>query len=103
METTETTEEKQKPASVHIATSYCFNNMTQVELPEGKKPEDIESVYVKWCTVFILFKDGTEFQKEESDFDLSSDGGYKRPMSFEVLNDNAEGFPDFDQILFEES
>lgn len=59
-------------SKIHIETRYCFSMFTEITLPDGKTQSDIEAVDVKWSTIFIRFKDGTEFQKEETDFDVES-------------------------------
>ena len=39
---------------------------TDVELPEGKTPDDVEEVFVKWGEGELVFKDGTTQIFEEN-------------------------------------
>lgn len=87
---------------MHVLTNYSFSIRTEVDLPEGKTGDDIESIGVKWSTIFIHFKDGTVFERSEDDFDLDF-VDWKYPGEVEAFADNGDAecpLPDYDTPIY---
>lgn len=66
-----------------INTTFIAEAESAVELPPGKTWDDVQSWYIKWDTLNIVFKDGTEFSE-----DLNSDSldaiDWKRPQTVDI-------------------
>ena len=79
---------------VGIVTLYSTCVITNIELPPDKTEKDIEDVGVKWGTITVLFKDGSEITGEEPTPDVDSTD-WKRPDSVVVRKTTKDGGVDF--------
>jgi len=61
---------------------------TDVELPEGKTPDDIEGVWFKWGEGLIEFKDGTSIEGIEQE-EIGGDY-FKRPTTITLMDEEDE-------------
>ena len=68
------------------------------ELPEGRTWEDVEHWFVKWDSLFLSFRDGTD-----TEIELNSNTedviDWKRPSSVEIYGTDEEGQTDYDRYL----
>lgn len=83
--------------NIHVETSYNFSLITKVNLPEGKTEEDIDQIDVKYSTIIVLFKDGTQIEQDEIDLDDNID--WKRPDRIVSYYNDSEGFADFERRI----
>lgn len=90
-------------SKIHVITTYTMSVNTEVELPEGKTEADIESAWVKWGEIHILFKDETEVNVSEHDPSWD-DGDFKRPTTTEIRKDK-DGYASFedDGLILEDT
>lgn len=67
---------------IAVLTDYIGSSYTRVELPRNKTWEDVESHYIKWHTLHILFKGNTEYVEFPLNEEMELD--QKRPASFAI-------------------
>ncbi|MDZ7823096.1 MAG: hypothetical protein U5K75_03000 [Ahrensia sp.] len=73
-----------------VSLTYTAFADAEFGLPEGKTWHDVESYGVKWSTIYITFKDGTQHE-DTLYFDIAVDNlDTKRPtsISIEQIDDN---------------
>ncbi|MBO9428158.1 hypothetical protein [Sulfitobacter sp. R18_1] len=63
---------------------------TEVTLPEGKSWEDVDAWSVKWGTLRVTWKDGSEDEYELDEIDPVSIGEIKAPDEVSILQDMKE-------------
>jgi len=67
----------------------------EVDLPEGRTWDDVSAWYVKWDRLYVMFKDGVEYDEP-----LCSDSmeaiDWKHPESVTVYATNDDDEIDFD-------
>lgn len=82
-------------ATYAVVAEYYVNTVGKVEFPEGKTWDDVQSWYVKWDTLHVRFKDGSE-----GEFELKSEESgeidWKRPTSA-VIHNEVDGEIDWDE------
>lgn len=83
-------------ATYQISTTYTAGTSANVEFPEGKAWDDVESWYVKWDVLHIQWKGTTSYEE----FSLNSDAldciDWKCPSSTSVYPvDEATGDTDY--------
>jgi len=66
---------------ITLDVEYWAGAQTDIELPEGKTPADIEDYYVKWNNCVFYFKDGTEYEIELNNPEIDT----KRPIEFNIV------------------
>ena len=71
---------------LHLQADYSCQQFATIELPENRKPEDIQEIGTKWNTVWIMFKDETDIEIEV-EFDGSSDN-FKRADEAYLYDEN---------------
>jgi hypothetical protein len=76
-----------------IQNLHCSSN-SSVELEQSW--EEVRDWYIKWDTLHITYKDGSE-QELELDSDSTDQTDWKRPTSVEIY----EGEHSFDHLLAE--
>lgn len=78
-------------AKYNLSISYDASCGCEVELPEGKNWDDIESWYVKWHTLHYWLKDdpetGHELELSEPDLDIID---FKRPAGVTVMSEDMQ-------------
>lgn len=82
--------------TLRVEREYTIWASSDVELPEGRAWDDIDSCYVKWETFFYKFKDEAEWREQGlSEIDLSNID-LKRPKAYEigVYDENDDLFED---------
>ena len=72
---------------------YDLSAYVEVELPEGKTPEDIKHIWFKWCEGEIEFEDGTSIDGIEHGEDFEDD--FKRPKGITLINEEDEVIGEF--------
>jgi len=68
-----------------ISTTYTITSETTLDLPDPYTWDDVETFHVKWQTLYLFFKDGTEAEIELRDPQIE-DFDFKRPDSTEVYS-----------------
>lgn len=66
--------------------SYSAGASADFELPEGKTWEDVDYWHVKWDTLYLTLKDGTEVEIQLAISGAEID--YKRPTEVDVVEDD---------------
>lgn len=74
-----------EPVSVTINATYYSNISWDVQLPEGRIWDDVQEAHIKWDSIGITWKDGTEDSIQMAF--MQEDGDTKRPLSFTVNDD----------------
>lgn len=81
-------------ATYAVVAEYYVSTVGKVEFPEGKTWDDVQSWYVKWDTLHVRFKDGSE-----GEFELKSDESdgvdWKRPAGVTIYSE-VDGEVDWD-------
>lgn len=81
---------------IAVVSNYNLATEGQVELPEGKAWEDIESWFVKWDSFHFKLKGSGEWHELEMNSDSGMDSvDYKRPSEVQILGVDGDGFPDW--------
>ena len=79
---------------IDVNVSYSTQGTTTVEFPDGKTWDDVKNWFVKWDTLYITWKDDTEFSVELcTDWLEGVDAKY--PMGVSIIN--PETFEPFDE------
>jgi hypothetical protein len=65
-----------------VLTDYIGSSYTSIELPDNKTWDDVESHYIKWHTLRILFKGDTEYVEFPLNDEIELD--QKRPANFAI-------------------
>jgi len=78
---------------VIIMNDYDACGFAEVELPEGKTPDDIEGVWFKWGRGLIKFKDGTSIEGIEQE-EVSHEY-FKRPTTITLMDEEDEVIGEF--------
>tara|TARA_B100001964_G_C14011047_1_gene499356 strand:- start:27 stop:335 length:309 start_codon:yes stop_codon:yes gene_type:complete len=73
--------------TIRIVNNYSVWEDIDVELPEGKTPDDIKDVWFKWGNGSIEFKDGT-FMNEIEEGEPSHEY-FKRPITTRIFNEDS--------------
>lgn len=81
-----------KLKNIHVVCSYTIFADGDVELPDGKTTEDIETCFVKYGSFRCIFKDGTEFEKEIGSATFES-VDWKYPASTKIYAIGEDGIP----------
>jgi hypothetical protein len=63
---------------------------TEITLPEGKSWDDVDIWSVKWGTLHVTWKDGSEDEYELDEIDPVSIGEIKAPDEVSILKDMKE-------------
>ena len=76
--------------TINISLCYDIYCETQVDLPSGKTWEDADDWFVKWNTLYVFWKDGTDTEHELHDpdpafFDMKYPSGSRIEAEDEVL------------------
>ena len=83
--------------SITVETMYTAYCSSDVELPVGYTPDDIEEIWMKWGCGEIEFKDGTTFEFEENQY---YDPDTKRPDLIRAYLNDEDGNTNWDQEVF---
>ena len=87
---------------VVLTTRYAMAGDFEIELPEGKTWDDVKHWGVKWCVLYLTFKDGTELEKDVSEFDEDATD-FKYPDLAKIRPVDVEhGGPDWNAVPFDE-
>lgn len=88
----------EKRNTYEISATYRTEANSRVEFPEGKSWADVKGWFIKWDTIYVTWRDETQFESElNSD---SMDGtDWKRPISVSVYPQDEEGEPNYEVEL----
>lgn len=70
--------------TLRVEREYTIWASSDVELPEGRTWDDIESCYVKWETFFYKFKNEAEWRDQELEEIDWGNIDLKRPKEYEI-------------------
>ena len=79
---------------IKVCNDYCLTSFLDVELPEGKTPDDIKDVGFKWGRGSIEFKDGTLMGGLEEE-EICGEY-FKRPDTIRVTDEEFEHICEFE-------
>lgn len=85
-----------------IECTYLAGPTATVELPDGKTWDDVASWYVKWDTMNIVFKDGTELNEDLNSTSLEV-VDWKRPTSVSIYAIDPDGKTNYEKEIANES
>lgn len=80
-----------------ISATYYTSTVAYAELPENKTWDDVLEWYIKWDSIYILFKEEQEFCEYNLDMETSNITDWKRPLNCEIFNTDKNG-----EIIWEE-
>ena len=77
---------------IHVVCSHSIFIDGDVEFPEGKTLDDIDTCFVKYGSFRCTFKDGTEFEQDLGDASFES-VDWKYPSTTKVYAVGEDGWP----------
>lgn len=81
--------------TINVNTRYIVGKDTEIDLPEDKTKEDIESIDAYHCKIFITFKDGTQIEAENEAMYIEL-ANYLSDDA-DIITADEDGDPDFYQ------
>jgi hypothetical protein len=70
---------------IDIAVGYNVWGSTRVELPDDRQWQDVQSLYVKWSTAYITFKNGDQWEADLEDADEGVEN-FMHPCALRIFN-----------------
>lgn len=87
-------------ATYTLDTTYTAGTSANVEFPDGKTWDDVQSWYIKWDTLHIQWKDSTSYEEFELNSNTLDIVDWKRPSSTSVYPvDEETGDTNYDTEL----
>ena len=83
-----------------IECTYIAGPTATVEFPPGKTWDDVQSWYVKWDTLNVVFTDGTEFSEDLDSAELDA-VDWKRPQTVDIYAVE-DGKTNYDKVVASE-